>query len=156
MPVTLKGIQQSVAVPSIIANEALYRLKHNLILPRIANRTYEKYFNQKVGDEITVKRPYQAKVQKGRIFKAAAMIDKTITVKLEDRYHFGLQAVDEDFTLNIVDYGQRYLQTGAEELAYQYDIAGAKERSVRVEETGTRRDTGHSAEHQLLCVAQPV
>ena len=103
----IEGIQNRLAVPAIIAKEALYRLKHNLILPRLANRTYEKYFEQKVGDTISIKRPYQARAQSGRILKPSAMIDKTIEVNVDKRFHFGLQAVDEDVTLNIVDYGAR-------------------------------------------------
>lgn len=127
MPVSLEGIQNSVAVPDIIAREALYRLKHHLVLPMIANKTYNEYFEKKVGDTITVKRPYKAKVQEGRNLVKSAMIDKTVEIKLDKRYHFGLEVVDQDVTLHIEDYGRRYLDTGAEELAYQYDIAGANE-----------------------------
>lgn len=127
MPVSFEGIENRYAVPDIIAMEALYRLKHHLVLPMISNRTYEQYFEKKVGDTITIKRPYQAKAQKGRKLKKAEMIDKTLTLSLDQRYHFGLEVVDEDVTLHIEDYGARYLDTGAEELAYQYDIAGANE-----------------------------
>ena len=125
--INLEGVENRFEVPSIIANEALYRLKHHLVLPRLANRTFERYFENKIGDEITVKRPFKAKVQDGRRFKKSAMIDKSVKIQINRRHHFGLEAVDEDFTLNIVDYGARYLQAGAEELAYKFDIAGANE-----------------------------
>lgn len=125
--INLEGVENRFEVPSIIANEALYRLKHHLVLPRLANRTFERYFENKIGDTITVKRPFKAKVQDGRRFRKSEMIDKSVTIQINRRHHFGLEAVDEDFTLNIVDYGARYLQAGAEELAYKFDIAGANE-----------------------------
>ena len=127
MAVEIEGVENRLAVPSIIAREALYRLKDHLVLPRVANKTYNDYFEGKVGKEITIKRPFKAKVQDGRKLKKSEMIDKTLTVQINQRKHFALEVVDEDMTLNIVDYGRRYLDAGAEELAYQYDIYGAEE-----------------------------
>ena len=140
MPPTLEGVENRFQVPDIIAREALYRLKHHLVLPMIANKTYEKYFEKKVGDSITVKRPYKAKVQQGRKMKKSAMIDKSVEIKLDTRRHFALEVVDEDVTLHIEDYGRRYLDTGAEELAYEYDIAGANElgRGLFITHGGTK------------------
>ena len=127
MAVSFQGIDNRFAVPDIIAKEALYRLKHHLVMPRLANRTYNDYFEGKVGDTITIKRPYMAKVQQGRIMRKTEMVDKTITLSIDKRYHFALEVVDEDVTLNIEDYGRRYLDAGVEELAYQYDIDGCNE-----------------------------
>ena len=127
MTINFEGLENRLAVPSIIAKEALYRLKHHLVLPMVANKTYNEYFQGKVGDTITIKRPYKAKVTDGRRLKKSEMIDKTLEVKLDQRKHFALEVVDEDMTLHIVDYGRRYLDAGAEELAYSYDIAGANE-----------------------------
>lgn len=125
--INIEGVENRFEVPSIIAREALYRLKHHLVFPRIANQTYNEYFEGKVGDTITIKRPYKAKVQSGRILKKDHMIDKSLELTLDKRFHFALEVVDEDVTLNIQDYGNRYLNAGAEELAYQYDIDGGKE-----------------------------
>ena len=127
MPPTLEGVENAFAVPDIIAREALYRLKHHLVIPIIANKTYNEYFEKKIGDTLTVKRPYKAKVQRGRQMKKAAMIDKTVEIKIDTERHFALEVLDVDVTLHIEDYGRRYLDTGAEELAYEYDIVGANE-----------------------------
>ena len=124
---TVEGVENRFLVPDLIAKESLYRLKHALVLPRISNRTFEHNFESKIGNKINVKRPFKARSQKGRIFKKAAMIDKYVDIMINERHHFALQVVDEDVVLRIVDYGARYLQTGAEELAYDYDIAGANE-----------------------------
>ena len=130
MAVEFVGLENRAAVPSIIAMEALYRLKHHLVIPKIANKTYNTYLEGKIGDRVTVKRPYYARAQAGRRLKKSEMIDKTVDVILDQRFHFALEAVDEDMTINISDYGARYLNSGAEELAYQYDIAGAEELSA--------------------------
>ena len=127
MAIEFAGLENRAAIPSIIAKEALYRLKHHLVIPRISNKTYNEYFERKVGSRITVKRPFKAKAQTGRVLKKSEMIDKTVDINLNQRFHFALQAVDEDMTIHIEDYGSRYLDAGAEELAYQYDIAGANE-----------------------------
>ena len=125
--VNLQGIENRFELPHIIAQEALYRLKHQLVMPHIANRTYEKYFEQHIGKKITVKRPFQIVAHPGRIMKKSEMIDKTVEIEIGERWHVALGGVDEDFTFAIKDYGQRYLQAGVEELAYRYEITGSNE-----------------------------
>lgn len=127
MAVEIRGTENRLATPSHIAMEALFRLKDHLVLPKIANRTFEEYFEGKIGDTITVKRPYRAKVTTGHVMKESAMIDKTVDVKVDQRFHFALQYSDTNETLDLVDFGARYMDAGAEELAYQFDIAGAEE-----------------------------
>lgn len=127
MTIRIRGIEDRLAVPSIIAREALYRLKDHLVWPRIANTTFDEYFEGKVGDTISIKRPYRAKVQKGRRLRKSPMIDMTIDLNLDQRWHFALDYIDETAKLDIVDFGNRYMDAGVEELAYQYDIAGAEE-----------------------------
>ena len=130
MAINIEGVENSLAIAQIIANESLYRLSMNLVFPRISNRTYQHYFDDSIGDTVTVKRPYKAKAQSGRIMDTkAALIDRTVTIDIKQRHHFALETVDEDQTLRIEDYGERYLETGAEELAYVYDTAGGKELS---------------------------
>ena len=127
MSVEIRGTENSIAVPSLIAMESLYRLKDHLVLPKIANHSFDSYFEEQIGDTITIKRPYRAKVAKGRKIAKQPMIDKTIDVTVNGRYNFALEYTDTNKTLDIVDFGKRYLDTGSEELAYKYDIDGAEE-----------------------------
>ena len=130
MTIQFEGVQQSVAIPQIIANESLYRLSLETIFPRISNRTYEHYFENKIGTSVSVKRPFKARSQTGRVLnKKAALIDKTVDIQIDRRHHYAIETIDEDMTLRIDDYGERYLQTGAEELAYDFDTAGGEELS---------------------------
>ena len=129
MPIEIRGVENRLEVPALIASESLYRIKDHLIFPLIANRNYEEYFEQRIGNNVTIKRPYQAKVVRGRKADPAAMIDKSITFSVsdDDRYNFSLQYDDVNRKLDITEFGSRYLAAGAEELAYQYDIDGANE-----------------------------
>ena len=126
----LRGSGNRISVPAMIANEALFRLKHHLVFPRLASRNYEKYFADKIGDRITVKRPYQAKIGSGRTMTDAefsSIIDKTVDIVVNKRPRTGLRYNDEEVTQDIVAFGDRYLQAHMEEMAYEYDIAGADE-----------------------------
>ena len=129
MAVNVTGDENRLVTPSLIAMESLYRLKDHLVMPKVANRTYEDYYEDKIGDTLTVKRPYRAKVTKGNILDEADMIDKTVSIVVNGRYNAGLKYSDTDMTLNIVDFGRRYLDAHAEELAYKFDIEGANELS---------------------------
>ena len=116
--------------PDRIAAETLFRLTDALIFPRLAGRPrrYEKYFETMQGNKVSVKRPFRAGVTKGRVANTAVpMIDEVVELWLDQRWHFRLDATDEDFTLDLNDFSDRYLATGCEELAYKYNIMGANE-----------------------------
>lgn len=128
--VGVRGDGQRFIVPAKIARESLFRLIHNLVVPRLASRRFEKYFAAKIGDTITVKRPYQAQIFRTRAITASnisPMIDRSVTIQVNKRAGFALRYNDEERTLDIVDFGDRYLQTGVEEMAYEYDDVGAEE-----------------------------
>ena len=147
MAIEIRGINNRLAVPSLIADESLFRLMDNLVLPRLSNQTYEKYFENKIGDRITVKRPYMAKVNSGRILAEsdiASMIDQTVDIMVDQRHNFAIRYNDQEKTLDLVQFGERYLRTGIEELAYQYDIAGANELGLSISYSEGTPGTGLS------------
>ena len=118
----------SVVTPDLIAKESLYRLMHNLLIPRLAAFTYERYFSDQIGDKITVKRPYKTTIQDGRVLsRFSALYDETVEIQVDIRKHFAMRLTDEDMTLYIQNFGDRYLQSGVEEMAYAYDEAGGEE-----------------------------
>ena len=55
------------------------------------------------------------------------MIDRYIEMELNQRHNFNTGWNDEEASLDIVALADRYIDPGAEELAYQYDIEGANE-----------------------------
>ena len=123
-----RGEGNILLTPSIIAKESLMRLMNSLVIPRLASFTFEKYFSNAIGDTITVRLPYYAFISKGRELQPAdinAMIDRSTTIKVGDRWKFPLRWNDEEKTLHINDFSARYLDSGIEQLAYQYDMDGA-------------------------------
>lgn len=129
---TIRGTKNRLAVPAVIANEALFRLKTKLFFPRFAQRTFQSYFLDKNGEKIWIKRPTAAKTRKGRKIPTnnstrQPMIDRYIEMTLDQRHNFDTGWNDEEASLDIVALADRYIDPGAEELAYQYDIEGANE-----------------------------
>lgn len=115
-----------------IAKEALLRLYCRQLLGRISNRTYEKDFKNRVGDTITVKRPYYTSVQTGRVLKVAPLVDRTIQMKVNVRKNWSAELSDEEQTLHVNEFYSRYASSGVEELAFQYDIMGHEELQTKV------------------------
>lgn len=128
MTLRVAGNQNRLINPEIITMEALYRLRDQLIWPLMANRTWEHVFDEKIGDTINVKRPYYAVTQEGRIMSQQnKMIDRTIQITVDKRFHGGLKFNDEEMTLSIRDFSARYVDPVAEQLAYRFNRAGAQE-----------------------------
>lgn len=124
------GNDNLLLVPDRIAAESLFRLSDALIFPRLAGRPrkYEKYFESMEGNKISIKRPFRAGIVQGRVSTSAIpMIDEVVEIYLDQRWHFPLKYNDEDLTLDIRDFSDRYLMTGCEELAYKYNVSGANE-----------------------------
>ena len=125
----IRGSGNRIATPSVITNEALFRLKTKLFFPRLAQRTFQSYFLDKNGEKIWIKRPTAAKISSGRVIPSDnstrnPMIDRYIEMTLNQRHNFVTSWNDEEASLDIVALADRYIDPGAEELAYKYDIEG--------------------------------
>lgn len=130
MPNLRGGATQRLLVPDEIAKESLFRLKHELVFPRLVTRDYEKYFANRIGDVISIKKPFYAPTNKGRVITdndVYGLIDYYTQMKVSERFNTPLGYSDEDLTLDINAFGVRYLQSAAEGLAYEYDKAGLEE-----------------------------
>lgn len=128
MTLRVAGETQRLLNPEIITMEALYRLRDELLFPLMANRTFENVFEEKIGDTINIKRPYYALTHEGHVMdNINPMIDRTVTMKIDKRFYGALQFGDQEMTLDIRDFGDRYLTAVAEQLAYRYEVAGANE-----------------------------
>ena len=97
------------------------------MLPRLLSFNYGKYMADSIGDTVTIKKPYRAKATSGRTLSKSQIIDRSVEVKVNQRWHFALEYNDEEATLDIVDFGERYLKAGVEEIATHFDEEGAKE-----------------------------
>ena len=130
MAVEVRGEDNRFLVPSVIAPEALWRLINHQLFLLIAKRTHEPMFSHKIGNKITVKRPFKAFVSDGRTVAAASyvdLVDESVDILLNTRKHFAMEFNDEERSLDIMEFGNRYLQAGIEELANVFDEDMGKE-----------------------------
>lgn len=118
--------------PDIVSAEALKRLKHALVFPRVFRPAVTvadlgAAFNFKIGKSYKVKRPYYANVTKGTAMPAASdLVDREITITVGDQYNGRLDVSMEDITFELVAYSERYLKPVIEALAYKYDSESAR------------------------------
>lgn len=116
--------------PAVLASEALMRLNDVLFLGRLVNRNYQQYFEGKIGDQISYKKPYYPIIQDGRVLDLSsdfnALYDEygTLTIDTWKSAPFKFNA--EELTHHISDLGERYLQPGVEELGHSFDEACGK------------------------------
>ena len=120
--------------PDIVAAEALKRLKHALVFPRLFRPAASvpdlgAQFNFKIGQSYKVKRPYYARVTKGATLASSSyndLVDRYIEISVGDRYHNAMRLNTEELTFELVDYSARYLKPAVEALAYVYDKESAE------------------------------
>ena len=117
---------------SAMSNYTLWRLKNQLVFPRLARKHHEAVFsNEIIGDTIDILKPFRTQIHSGRVIANNAtydaLYDETVQIKINNRFHGRLKFNDEERTLEIRDFGDRYLQAVAEELANNYDEDGGQE-----------------------------
>ena len=129
---TIQGTGHAILSPEIICKEALFRLKRNTVFPRLVTRARDEYFAERIGDTVTIKKPYKAFITKGPTITAAdinPLVDESVEMKIEERWKTVFRYGDRDATLLINDFYNRYMATAIEELSIQYELSGCKELS---------------------------
>lgn len=124
---TVRGEGNRLLTPNIIASASLFRLKDSLILARLIARQYQQYFEKKIGNTVTIKKDFRTLVNRGRKLPTAGrrgrtpMVDRFVDLVLDTRLNFVLEYNDEERSLDIVNFTERYLKPGPEEMASYYD-----------------------------------
>ena len=131
MPLNVRGESNRLLTMAVMSNYNLWRLKNQLVFPRLARRHHEPIFSDKVGDEIDILKPFKVMIYDGRTISSTdtydPLLDETVKIKINNRKHGRLKFNDEERSLDIRNFGPRYLQPVAEELANRYDEDGAEE-----------------------------
>ena len=121
MPLTLGQMGNSIQVSDIITKKALALLKNNLVAAPLVYQDHTADFTKMNGDTITVKKPFRAKTASGRTLVRQPMVDQTTTFTAQYREHFAVSVTDEDLTLTLDQYAERYLNSGMVQLANVID-----------------------------------
>mgnify|MGYP003528088415 CR=1 FL=1 len=119
------GASNTFLTDDIILKEALRLLENDLVALRLVNRAAEKQFGgkYKVGDSVSVKKPYRTKAASGRILQVQPMVDQSVTMTVDRQSHIALQFTQTDRTMHINDFSDRYLKSAVAQLAHQVDYS---------------------------------
>ncbi|MEE9905542.1 MAG: hypothetical protein K4305_08990 [Chlorobium sp.] len=99
----------------IILREMLKELKSSSVAVKRVHRNLEKHFG-KVGDTISIEKPFKTKTAEGRTLSIQPMADQKISFKIDRQRNFGLQFTQRDRTLSIRNFSNRYLKSGVRQL----------------------------------------
>jgi len=120
----------------VIAKEALRLLKNNLVLAPLCYRNMESTF-AKVGDTISLKKPFRTKTTSGRTLGKQPLVDQSVSFAIDNQEHFGLEVTVRDRTLSLEQFSERYLKSGIVQLANVVDRSIALELKKAFFSSGT-------------------
>ncbi len=112
--------KSNILTDDIIVKEGLRLLKNNLVAAKLVYRNLEKSFG-KVGDTISLRKPYRVKSASGRVLVKQPMVDQTIPFKIDRQEHIGLEYTIQDKTLDIQTFSKRYMSSGMVQIANKID-----------------------------------
>jgi hypothetical protein len=110
----------AVLTPSIISKETLVMLENNLVAAGKVNRQFENQF-VKIGSTLTVRKPNRFKVVSGPGLQIQDVVEPSTSITISNQKHVDFQFSNQELTLVIEEFSERYLKPAAAELANQLD-----------------------------------
>lgn len=121
-------MSNTLITPTIVAKEAIMRLKNNLVLGNLVYRNYSDEFVKGVGDTIKIKAPavFEAKEYNGTSVEIQSIAEGYITMQLNKLLDVSFAVTSKELTLDISDFGQQYIEGAVEAFAQKIDsyVAG--------------------------------
>jgi|SRR5579863_479415 len=111
----------STLTPSIISKETLVMLENNLVAAGKVNRQFENQF-VKIGSTLTVRKPNRFKVTSGPGLALQDVVEPSTSITISNQKHVDFQFSNQELTLVIEEFSERYLKPAAAELANQLDF----------------------------------
>jgi hypothetical protein len=117
------GSTHTLLTPTIIAKEALMKLRNNLVMGDKVHRNYEMEFpgGPKKGGSVTIRKPNKFKVTTGRTRATSTITENSITLTVSEQKHVSWAFNSKDLTLTIEEYSDRYIEPAAIALANEID-----------------------------------
>lgn len=116
----INGDGSRILTDDVIVKEGLRLLKNNLVVVPLVYRDLEKRF-AKVGETISLKKPFRVKSASGRILVKQPLVDQTIPFTINNQEHVGLEITQRDRTLSLTQFSDRYLKSGIVQIANKVD-----------------------------------
>lgn len=114
----------TILTPSVIAPRALATLYNNTILANLVTRDYESNFTGKQGDTITVRTPAQFTAKnfvRSTGIELQDITEGSFEVKLDRLLDVSFPVTSEEMTLEIDQFGERFLTPAMEAFAQEID-----------------------------------
>lgn len=114
----------SLLTNDIIAQQCLMSLKNNLVFTRGANREYSKEFAKtggKIGNVFNIRKPSRYEVTSGRTLTIQDSVDQSVALTVDKQYHVGMAFSQDDRTLSIDRFTERYIDPAMIALANKID-----------------------------------
>lgn len=102
------GSTHTLLTPTVIAKEALMRLKNNLVMGSKVHRSYESEF-KKIGGTVTIRKPVKFTVTSGRTRSTSTITENSITLTVSTQKHVSWAFNSADLALTIDQYNERYV-----------------------------------------------
>jgi hypothetical protein len=106
----------------IIVRELMEALISSCVAVKRVHRDLENRF-AKVGDVISVERPFMTKTSEGKHLNIQPMTDQKVPFKITRQRNFGLKFSQRDRTLTIDNFRTKYLNTGITQLGNDIEQA---------------------------------
>lgn len=114
--------------PSVIAKEALFQLENNLVSANLVHRAYEDEFTSlsngnKVGSTITIRKPNKYTFRSGATAQSQDTVEGYTQIVIDNEGGVDLSFTQKQLTLDIADFGERYLKPAMITIANQIDLS---------------------------------
>jgi len=113
----------TIITPTIVAKEALMRLKNNLVLGNLVYRGYSEEFAKGTGDTVKIKTPamFTANEYNGSTIVLQSITEGYTTITLNKLLDVSFAVSSKELTLDISDFGQQYIEGAVQAFAEQID-----------------------------------
>ncbi len=107
--------------PSLITKETLAILQNNLVMAGKVNRKFENQFGGKIGSTLTVRKPNKFIAVNGPALSLQDVQEPFTSITISYQTHVDFQFTQQDLTLTVEEFSERYLKPAAETLANAVD-----------------------------------
>jgi len=111
--------------PQAISNELLMRFQNDLTFAGSIRHHYDERFGQpvdKIGDKFKIRVPVRYTVQDGPAIVPEDTEERTVELAINKNKVVAFKFSSKELTLDISEFGERYLKSAAQSLANQYDL----------------------------------
>ena len=119
-------MSNSLLTNDVIAKECLMSLKSNLVFTRNVSREYSDEFAKKgakIGSTFNIRKPSRYEVTEGRTLVVQDSVDQSVALAVDKQYHVGMAFGQDDRTLSVDEFRDRYIEPAMIALAHKIDSA---------------------------------